>query len=562
MGHLLQLTCREWADRTSHRVPQKGGTYKDIKYRELWEIVRGYAGALRELGLERGDRMAIFSENSFDWMMTDWAAQTLGVVPVPIYPTLPSDQALFVFQDCGAKIALCGSTELMARLAGERTMLLGELADKAKSSTISDEDWQPLIDAVQFEDIATFIYTSGTTADPKGAMLSHRALTRMMMHIRDSFDLTENDTWLGFLPLSHVMERVNGHFLPTAIGATQCSAGSLASVGADMLKVQPTMVPVVPRFLDAMRSRIIDAMKKESGLKQKLFQMAMDQGKRKFLGQPAPLYGLTDALVGKKIRARTGGRLRFMVSGGAALPAHVAEFFGGFGILVLQGYGLTETCSGICVNQPDDSDYRTIGTPLSGVEMKIADDGEILIRGDCLMTGYYNRPEDTANAIDPEGWFHSGDIGERRADGKFLITDRKKDILVLGNGKNVAPQPIENLLKESVYIQEAVLFGDGMEYCCALIVPDWAHVRTYAQQQGVQGGNEADLMAAEPVRQLIKAEVAAANKKLADFQKVKRFELVQGPFSVEGGELTPSLKVRRRVVKERYLDLIQGMGRS
>ncbi len=564
LGHLLQLSCQHWGDKISHRVPKKG-EFRDISYTELWEIVGRYAAVLMELGLKKGDRVNIFSENCFEWALTDWAAQTLGVVPVPIYPSLPSDQAKYIAQDSGAKVAFCGVPELAARMEGAQgvqIVLLSELAARAESVKVDPATWQAALDQVGFEDLATIIYTSGTTGNPKGVMLTHRNFVFAVQNIRKSIPITDTDTFFSFLPMSHVYERTDGHILPTTIGATVGYAQSLATLANDLLEVRPTVMCAVPRFLESFRGKILDGVAKAPPVRQKLFHLGLSQGTKRFKGGFAPLYPLTDKLVGEKIRARLGGRMRFFVSGGAALPPQVAEFFGAFNILVLQGYGLTETSSGMCFNPIDDNRYTTVGMPISGNEMKFAEDGEILIRGGFVMQGYFNLPEDTAAAIDSEGWFHTGDIGERLPSGHYVITDRKKDLIVLGNGKNVAPQPIENKMKESPYIAEVVLFGDGMEYVCGLVVPDFEAVKQFAKAQGIATTDPGELIQHEPVKALMKGEISRVNKTLANFEKLKKHTLINAVFSVDGGELTPSLKVKRRVIRERYASEIQSMTRG
>lgn len=561
LGDLLRRSCLHWKDTVSHHV-RVGKDYQPVTYQELWEKVRGYAAVLHAEGLRRGDRICILGETSFEWAVTDWAAQTLGITTIPIYPTLPPNQAQYIFGDCEAALVVLGSEKLGDKLPGVRTLTTDQLTERAKTATLPDDVWMPIIASVGFEELATIIYTSGTTGNPKGAMLCHRTFVRLLTGISQSVPLRHGDTFLSFLPLSHVFERANGHFLPIALGATVAYAGGLASVGNDLVRLNPTIMLVVPRFLDAMRGRILDAMEKAPPLRQKMFAMALREGTKKFRGGTSLLHPILDALVGKKVRARLGTNFRFFVSGGAALPAQTAEFFGAFGITILQGYGLTETCSGVCLNRVEDNDTSTLGVPLAGVEMKLAEDGEILIRGDCLMLGYYNLPEETAAVIDADGWFHSGDLGVKLPDGKYKITDRKKDILVLSNGKNVAPQPIENLLRESAYIQEAVLFGDELDHIVGLILPDEAAIGRFAQEQGLPSGDLASMVQHDAVKQLIKTEVDKVNKKVADFEKVKKHALIGRAFSVEGGELTPSLKVKRRVVKEMYAEVLKGFDRG
>ncbi len=561
LGHLFQLSCRHWGGKTSHIVPGKGG-HRDVSFAEVYEATSRYAVILRELGLQKGDRMVIFGENSFEWALADWAAQNVGVVTVPIYPSLPPDQAQYIAQDSGAKVALCGVAELVKRLeglSGIQTYLLSEIAARAEVTT-PDADWQQSqLDQVKMDDLATIIYTSGTTGNPKGVILTHHNFVFAVQNVIKGFPISDEDTFFSFLPLSHVYERTDGHFLPTCVGATVGYMQSYATLANDFLRIRPTVMCAVPRFLEAFRGRIMDGVAKQRPLQQRIFRLGLAQGVKRFKGEFAPLFWLTDRLVGEKVRARLGGRFRFFASGGAALPPQVAEFFGAFRVLVLQGYGLTETSSGMCFNPIDDNRYRTVGMPLPGAEMKMAEDGEILIRGHWVMKGYYKLPEASAEAIDSDGWFHTGDIGEQLPSGHWVITDRKKDLLVLGNGKNVAPQPIENKLKESPYIAEAVLLGDGMEYVCGLVIPDFAAV---GQALPNSPQDPAAAIEDDAVKALIKKEVHRVNGTLANFEKLKRYKLINAAFTIEGGELTPSLKVKRRVIKERYSGEIAELSRD
>lgn len=547
-------SCEEWGSKSAMLTPGPSG-FVPVTYSELWKLVRAYAGALKEHGLERGDRLAIQSDNCMEWALVDWACQGLGVIVVPIYPSLPSDQTNYIIADSNARFVVAGSPEHAAKSKG-KSVLLKELDEDARAfpDRINEEDWRTECDKAESNDVCTFIYTSGTTGNPKGVMLSHRAILHVCKWAKAEIPFEGVDVFLTFLPMSHVFERVAGQALPLSFGATIAYAKSLMTLGNDMLAVRPSVMLVVPRFLEATMDKILDGVKKQKPIQQKLFHLALDQGSKRTDGKFAPLAGILDKLVGAKIRAKTGGNLRYFVSGGAALPAHVARFYSAFGFTVLQGYGLTETAAGTCLNRPDNNKYWTVGEPL-GMELKIADDGEILIRGEALMEGYYNLPEDTAQAIDSEGWFHSGDIGE--FEGKSLkITDRKKDLLVLANGKNIAPQPIENKLKESQLITEAVLFGDGSEYVYALILPNFERL----PKEGETFDPEA-MIALDSVKAAIKAEIDRVNKTLADFEKVKKHTLIATPFTVDNGELTPSLKVKRKVVRERYADLLKTMQR-
>lgn len=559
LGDMFRRAASRHPEKAAQLVPSKDGV-EAVSYEQAAAEVRRFAQRLQDLGVRRGDRVCIFAENSPEWALFDWACQSLGVVSVPIYPTLPSDQASYIVRDAGARLVLCGSVELAQRvsgLEGVETMLLKDdpsSLEQQATTEMSLDAWNAEIDATRPDDVATIIYTSGTTGVPKGVVITHRAFTSLCESALTSLPIGPDDTLLSFLPLSHVFERFAGHALPVSMGATVGYAKSLASLGSDMQKVRPTFMLVVPRFLEATMDKVLDNVKKQSPLKQRIFHAAVSQGARRAKGRFAPLAGLLDKIALSKVRDRLGGRLRFFVSGGAALPAHVADFYAALGVTVLQGYGLTETCAATCVNRPERNRPWTVGEPLTGMEVKIAEDGEILIRGPGVMVGYYNLPEETAQAIDSEGWFHTGDIGE--FEGPCLkITDRKKDILVLGNGKNIAPQAIENKLKSSPFIAEAVVFGDGMDHCVALVLPNEPAVRA---ELGI--AENARLVDDPQVKALIKREIDRINKTLASFELVKRHALLETPFTIESGELTPSMKVRRKVVKEKHQDLIKSLG--
>jgi long-chain acyl-CoA synthetase len=560
---LLRRSAYQWTGRPAMLI-RKGKDFEPLSYSAFYETARKYAGALRGLGLKKGDRVAILSENCPDWAFADWGAQSLGITVVPIYPTLPADQVEYIVADSEAKVVIAGDNtqfEKTKSLAGAKSFLLkgeGETLEKmalASQNEIRQADWEKGFEDVDPEDIATIIYTSGTTGPPKGAMLPHRAYTFLCASAVHTLPVDENDIFLCFLPMSHVYERFGGQVLPISCGACIAFAKSLASLASDILAVRPTIMLCVPRFLEATSDKIVDGSKKEPAGKQKIFNLALEQGVRHAQGKFAPLYPVTNALVGKKIREKLGGRIRFFVSGGAALPPHVAEFYMAFGLKVLQGYGLTETTAASCLNHPDRSKYWTVGEPMHGVEIRFASDGEILIRGQSVMAGYWNKPNETAEAIDSEGWFHTGDIGEW--EGSYVkITDRKKDLLVLANGKNIAPQPIESKMKSSPLISEAVVLGDGLEHCIALVTPNFDHLREVLKEKGIDEKDDGKLAALPETRAALKAEIDKVNKSLANFEMVKKFAVLSEAFTIESGELTPSLKVKRKVVKERYKDLI------
>ncbi|MGV3618733.1 MAG: AMP-dependent synthetase/ligase [Fimbriimonas sp.] len=563
LGDVLRRTARRVPKKVALLVPDKGN-FTPVTYEGMLDTVRAYAGAIRALGLKRGDRLGILSENCVEWAYADWACYSLGIVSVPIYPTLPPDQVAVIVRDSGAGIVVCGAPDQAKKLEGlegvQGILLKGEGDTLAARAAGPAGQAMPLgelnkeIDATRPDDLATLIYTSGTTGQPKGAMMPHRAFMHVAWSAERHLPLNEGDTFLCILPMSHVYERVAGQVLPCYLGATVAYAKSIASIAGDMLKVKPTVMLCVPRFLESFRDRAMDGVGKLPPLRQKLFHLGMAQGVKKARGQFAPLAGLLDKLVMGKLRERVGGRMRYFVSGGAALAPHVAEFYMGTGLTVLQGYGLTETAGGSVVNHPERNRYWTVGEPLD-MEIDIAADGEILMKGPGLFLGYWNLPEETAKAVDDKGWFHTGDIGEWEGT-NLKITDRKKDLIVLGNGKNVAPQPIENKIKASPFIEEAVLFGDGMEHCIALIVPKADAVRA---ELGL--ADDVSLSTNDAVKALIKKEMDQINKTLASYELVKRHAILDNSFSIENGELTPSLKVKRRVVREKYANRLAELKR-
>ncbi|MBI1756077.1 MAG: AMP-binding protein [Fimbriimonas ginsengisoli] len=408
-------------------LPGKDGC-EAISYTQVWGLVGRYAAVLSEEGLRAGDRVCIFAEGSHEWALADWAARTLGVVVAPIYPTLPADQAQYIVQDCGAKLAIAGSAELAAKLSGVPILLLrgpGSLVERAEAVVVDEKAWNSSIEAIEPGDVSTIIYTSGTTGLPKGAMLSNRACGWVCGAILNNIPLSEADTFFSFLPMAHVFERIDGQILPLSLGATVGYCRSLMSMAGDLQKVRPTVILCVPRVLEALQEKVLDGVRKSPPMRRRLFALALAQGARRFYGKAAPLFWLTDRLVGRKVRTGLGGRLRLLVAGGAALPASVAEFYGAFRLTILQGYGLTETSSGVAVNHPDRNKFWTVGEVLPGMECEIAPDGEILFRGPACMEGYYNLPEETAAAIDDQGWFHTGTSASSKASTSRSPTARR-----------------------------------------------------------------------------------------------------------------------------------------
>lgn len=562
-----------------------------LTYGEYLQRVVHLSAGLEATGVSFGDRVLLLSENRPEWGIADYALLSLGAIVVPVYPSLPTNQIEYLARDSGARVIIV-SEEKQYRKAievskavpqletivvmdppaelGSNAISFAEIERRGAQTSEAERRFRERIGQIPPDHVATFIYTSGTTGEPKGVMLTHHNLLSNVDASLQIIDAGPDDVFLSFLPLSHVFERMGGHFAAVACGATVYYCETLFTIARDMQIAQPTVMLAVPRLFESIRDRIMENVTKQPALRRRIFHWAFRnaskaaqavRGERRGTPWLRFKHRLADRLVLHKVRDLTGGRLRFFVSGGAALGKHNAEFFHAFGILILEGYGLTETSPVVAVNRPNDYRFGTVGKPIPGVEVRIAEDGEILVRGPNVMLGYYNKPAETAEAIDPDGWFHTGDLGMLDADGFLRITGRKKDIIVLANGKNVAPVPIEEQLKTSPYISEAVLFGDEQDVITALIVPHFERTREWAKMQGLPVQSDAELVELPEVKQLIKREIDRLTTHLADFEKVRRFTLIDHPFSIETGELTPTLKVRRHFIKQRYAKELKAMRR-
>ena len=563
--------------------------YHPISSRLLAERVRRAALGLGELGVRAGDRVAIFSENRPEWAIADYACVTSGLTDVPLYPNLPPEQAAYIIRDSGsvaifvsdeaqaAKItavrAKCPTLKHVITFAAARHAgadhTLGEV--EALGATVDDETrravYRAAADAVRPDDLATLIYTSGTTGDPKGVMLTHDNLFSNVMASAACIPFGTGEIGLSFLPLSHIFERMAGHYLMFHVGCSIAYAESIDTVPIDMQTVQPTLVLSVPRLYEKMYARVLENALAGGAVKKQIFFWARGVAERwadvKLAGgTPAGLlamkYGIAQKLVFSKLQARTGARLRYFVSGGAPLAAEINKFFYAAGLVILEGYGLTETSPVIAVNTPGAFRIGTVGKPVPGSEVRIASDGEILTRGPHVMKGYYNKPEATADAIDAEGWFHTGDIGELR-DGYLAITDRKKDIIVTAGGKNIAPQPIENLIKTNKYVSQAVVIGDKRKFPVVLVVPNWEQLEKYAKLKNIIWTDRAQLLQMPTIHAKMDKEVREQLTGLANFEMPKKVALLEHDFSVDRGELTPTLKVKRRVIDKTYKTVIDGL---
>ena len=521
------------------------GAYQPISSDEFGRRVKACAGALAALGIERGDRVAILSYNRVEWAIADYACQLQGIADVPIYSTLPPDQCAYILQDSGAKAIFVENADQAAKVKGCVPHIISfdpaEGVESFESFIAKGKEPPPV--KIEPDDLATIIYTSGTTGTPKGVMLTHRNLVSNMLGSASAFTVTPADTILSFLPLSHSFERIFD-YLFFAWGTSIAYAEHVDKVAENLMEVRPTIMAAVPRFYEKVYSKIKKSVSEQKPWKQGLFEWARAvgatcaeydrQGKRPPLGTRIRR-ALANALVLDKLKGKVGGRIRFFVSGGGALSRDVAEFFHSIGLPILEGYGLTETSPVLCVNRLGGTRLGTVGPAIPGVELKIAADGEILARGPNIMKGYYNRPEETAQVM-VDGWFATGDIGEIDAEGYLKITDRKKDLFKTSGGKYIAPSPIEGRLKLSPRILNAVVIGDARKFPSALIVP----------AKGVS-------------REEVAAEIAALNESLAHHEQIKKFELLEKDFTIDGGELTPTLKVKRKVVEKKYKALIDSI---
>ncbi|MCY3610224.1 MAG: long-chain fatty acid--CoA ligase [Gemmatimonadetes bacterium] len=581
-GTLVELFLDACGRLSGHDAYNPGGEAGTLTYAGVQDEVRRAAAGLAQFGIKRGDRVAILSENRLEWALADWACLCTGAVDVPIYSTLPAAQVAYILEDSGASLVFVSDAEqhekardAIARAGLDMTVVVFDGGTDLQGATRWDDfvahgNGASMDDFVEEarragpEDLATMIYTSGTTGTPKGVMLTHNNLSSNIWATGQVLSLGEHDCSLSFLPLSHVLQRMVDYVFFTA-GCT-VTHGSIETVAADMKRLRPTVLVSVPRLYEKVYQSVLDA----GGVKGKLISWAAGVGRRMALcreGGARPSftlnlqYGIADRLVFAKIRQAVGGRLRYFVSGGAALAPEINRFFLGAGITILEGYGLSETSPVTNVNSLEHFRIGTVGRPVPGTEIRIADDGEILIRGPQVMMGYYGLDEMTREVISEDGWFSTGDIGELSADGYLKITDRKKDLIKTSGGKYVAPQAIENLLKKNPYVDQAVVVGDGRKFCSVLVVPAFERLQSWAAEEGLEADDSGALLAEPRSRALLKDQILGEMRDLARFETPKKIGLLAEPFTVENGALTPTQKVKRSVVTEQYGELIESFYR-
>jgi len=565
----------------------------DFSSQELFEEIRVISLGLSALGVQPGDRVALISDTRPEWVIADLAILSAGAVTVPLYPTLASEQIFEILNDAKVRFAIVAGEAEAAKVRSVLQTLpqleivavidrqsdetsrdesgeigLCDVAERGRRRLLAEEGlaqrYRETVNGVSPNDIATIIYTSGTTGRSKGVMLTHVNILSNVRASLQMISMKSDDVALSFLPLSHSLERTVVYAY-LCEGVTVAFAESLETIARDLRMIKPTIMTGVPRVYEKVQARVLESVAQAPAIRRKIFGWAISAGwsraSRQFANQSVPWYIrfqnlLADRMVFRKIRARTGGRLRLIVSGGAPLGISTAEFFCAIGMPIVEGYGLTETAPVLTLNPPEAVRIGTVGKAIPGVDLKVAPDGELLARGPNVMQGYYGKPDATAEAI-RDGWFHTGDIGNIDDDGYVSVTDRKKDILVTSNGKNIAPQPIEARFKRSPLVAEALLLGDRRRFIAVLLIPDRAQLEELVLRDGASFIPIEDLVERADVQLLYQEVVDEVNVTLAGFEQVRRFKLLPAEFSIAGGELTPTMKVRRRVVEERWNKVIE-----
>ena len=563
--------------------------WKYLSGKLVIEKIRNLALGFNDLGIKAGDRIAIISENRPEWSLTDLAILSLRAVVVPIYTTQAVEQIHYILEDSSAKMLLVSGKKIFRHAAeaiksveslekliffdedaipesDNRAMTLDAI-EKRGAELVREEEktFENSLGEIKTEDLATIIYTSGTTGEPKGVLLTHENFTSNILAISKGLPIKNTDRSLAVLPLSHIFERTVFYVLcSNGVSINYCAA--FEQLATYLQEVSPTIMTAVPRLFEQVYHKIVKKGKAAGGWKTSLFDWALEVGQDYWKAKDthesvsaalALKHSIASRLVFSKWRAGVGGSLRFFVSGGAPLSKKLSYAFWAAGIPILQGYGMTEACV-TSANRPEDNKVGSIGTPFEGIEMKIAEkDGEILIRGKNVMKGYLNKPEETAKVLDAEGFYHTGDVGYKDEDGHFFITDRLKDLFKLSNGKYVAPQQVESLLKQSPLISQPVVVGSGRKQVGALIVPDWDTLKQTLEEEGIKvEGSREELCENPHVVKRVQRDAVELTRELADYERVKRVYLLPREFSIDKGEMTPTLKIKRGVVDEKYSEAI------
>lgn len=571
------------ADALNHKI---GDEWINISAETFVERVRNLALGLASLGIKPGDRIALLSENRPEWSIADLAILSLGAINVPIYTTQAVDQIRYILTDSGTRAIFVSNRKLFKHaqeaIAGldflekiiffeetdtaavERSTTLKLLEASGQERALNKPAaFSAYLQAIRPDDLATIIYTSGTTGEPKGVMLTHANFVSNVTSISHGLPISATDIALSVLPLSHIFERT-GFYIFCYSGVSVYYTASFDQVAENLREVRPTVMTAVPRLFEKVYHKIVKKGLSEKGWKRRVFERSLHVGqkyaeakdKRKFVGPALSMQQkVANSLVFSKWREGVGGRLRYFVSGGAPLSPALSYAFLAAGIPILQGYGATETCI-VSANRPDNNRVGSVGLPFAGIEVKIADDGEILLRGPNVMRGYYGHPEETSSVLQGE-WFATGDVGHVDKEGHLYITDRKKDLFKLSNGKYVAPQQIESLIKQSEFVSQVVVVGAGRKQPVALIVPEWEAVRQALTEAGEQFSNDRESLAKLPAAiKIVQTDVASLTREGADYERIRRVALLPDEFTIDRGELTPTLKVKRRVIDEKFGEVI------
>ncbi len=586
LAHQFLQSVDTHKDRTCF-LYKKGDVWEKMTWHEAEKKVQSIALGLKAVGVKKGDMVAIFSTTRVEWTLSDIAILSLGAVTVPIYQSNTAEQAGYIIQNSESKVILVEDKKLLDRVtanevnfsclqkvilfcgksSGTNVMTLEQLMALGHDDAKGKKAWRENISHIEPTQLATLVYTSGTTGPPKGAMLTHGNFLAEVQACQELFNISDQETSIVFLPLAHILARVM-QFFQLAVGFEQAYAESIDKLIDNLSEVKPHFFVAVPRIFEKVYERVISQVEAGSPAKKILFQLATQLGKnisakrqKKQMVWPhqALLGELASRVVFSKLRARLGGRLKYAVSGGAPLAQEIAEFFDAAGILILEGYGLTETSAAINCNTTSHYRFGTVGHVISQAKIKIASDGEICVKGPVVFQGYYKDKEATEKVLGSDGWFKTGDIGVIDNDGFLKITDRKKDIIVTAGGKNIAPQNIENLLKTIPLISQVMVHGDRRKYLSALVTLTPASVEEFAKKEGIAFASYPELVSHPKIQQMIKHSIDEKNKTMASYESIKKFAILSQDFTQETGELTPTLKVKRKFVTDKYKDVIESL---
>lgn len=587
---MLYQTVTKHSDKDVY-MWKENGIYQHMTYRVFWEKIYHAASGFKALGIEPGDKVAILSNSNPMWGITDFALASIEAISVPVYPTLPPDQVAYILENSDARAVVVENEEQRQKvIAGgvqlDYVITIYPEAEFSVGGELSFEnfegigkenlipDWEEIWKQISKDQLATIIYTSGTTGKPKGTMLTHGNFLSNVEAVKFWFiELLPEDLALSYLPLSHVFERMAGHYTLLSVGTTIAYAESIETIQTNLVEIKPTIMTSVPRLFEKVYTKVLDEINGGSALKKKIFNWAVEVGKERYdlylnssvqdlaLGDSMPKnfarkWRLADRLVYQKVKQKLGGRLRGLVSGGGTLNPEIARFFWALDMPILEGYGLTETAPVISLNPMLRSKVGTVGKVLPNLEVKLADDGEILVKGPSVMKGYYKNVAATEETFEGE-WFKTGDIGEWEEDNYLKIIDRKKRILVLSTGKNVAPQPIETAINESPYIEQSLVVGDNRKFIMCLVNPDYENLLLWAKKNGARSESLEEICRYKIVKDLLQQEVMERTKRFAKFEQPKKIVIVSDPWTVNGGELTPKMSLRINVIQEKYKDLIE-----